>query len=327
MSRRSKEIVRATAEAAMIQSRFPTGNRSSFDIIGAVLELEIPLLFRPLKGLWGAAIAIEGGERGIMVTTQLDLHVQRFTLAHELGHILLGHRLSLDETVGFAGRNSPISLTVQEVAANTFASELLGAKAIILDSARRHHWTKAALHDPANIYQLSLRLGMSYQATCWSLVVAGVLLDNEASRLQAESVKTQKRTLAPSEMIVDSWADVWAITEADSGLFIEAGPNDLFAIRVQDNSSAGYLWRLVDIDEAAMIVSEGVASLDGGYGALTTRIVYLRFTSAGVHRLLFEHARPWNGATLGHIDISIDGHGKEVGGFPRRARRQALRLV
>lgn len=326
MSRRS-EILRAAAEAARILARFPSGERTSFDIVGAVMELDIPLLFRPLKGLWGAAIAIEGGEHGIMVTTQLGLHVQRFTLAHELGHVLLGHQLSLDETVGFAGRNSPISVPVQEAAANAFASELLGAKPLLLASARRHQWKRAALRDPANIYQLSLRLGISYQATCWSLVVPDVLTYAEAERLQAEPVKAQKRALAPSELIAHSWADVWAITQSDTGTFIEAGPDDLFAVHVQDNSSAGYLWRLVDVDETAEVVGERPASLDEGYGGAAIRIVYIRFSGPGVHRLVFEHIRPWSGTKLDQIEISIDGHGKEVVGFPRRARHRALRLA
>ena len=103
---RREEILRATTEAAKLIAEHPTGKRSSFDIIGVVTELGIPLLFRPLNNLLGAVVAFNGGVRGIMITTQRDLHVQRFTLAHELGHVLLGHTLSLDETIDLAGRNA-----------------------------------------------------------------------------------------------------------------------------------------------------------------------------------------------------------------------------
>ncbi|HEX9270710.1 MAG TPA: hypothetical protein VGA01_00710, partial [Candidatus Binatia bacterium] len=80
MANRREEILRATQEAIGVLNRFPVGSRTSFDIIRAVTELKIPLLFRPLKGLWGATITTETGARGVLVTTQRDLHVQRFTL-------------------------------------------------------------------------------------------------------------------------------------------------------------------------------------------------------------------------------------------------------
>ena len=140
---------------------------------------DIPLLFRPLDELWGAFITVNDEERGILVTTKLGLPAQRFTLAHELGHLLLGHRTSLDRAVGFAGRYGPASRPAQEAAADTFASELLAPKRLLIASARRHGWTggdlPGDLHRPATIYQLSLRLGISFQATCWALVAAGVL--------------------------------------------------------------------------------------------------------------------------------------------------------
>ncbi len=81
------EILRATGEAANVLAEFGVGNRTSFDIVGTVLALGIPLLFRPLNGLWGAAITVDEGHKGVIVTTKLGLQVQRFTLAHELGHL------------------------------------------------------------------------------------------------------------------------------------------------------------------------------------------------------------------------------------------------
>lgn len=326
MSRRS-EILRAASEAAIVASRFPTGNRTSFDIVGAVTELNIPVIFRPLKGLWGAAITVDSDTCGILVTTRLGLHVQRFTLAHELGHVLLGHQFSLDETIGFAGRNSPVSRPIQEHAADTFASELLGAKRLMLESAKRHHWTREALRLPENIYQLSLRLGMSFQATCWALTIPNVLTVSEASELQSESVKLRKRAIAPEDLITNSWADVWALTQADTGTHLEAGPDDLFAVHVQDHASAGYLWQVVDTGSDAEVVGERLLNPDQAYGDHSSRVIFLRFQNPGVHRLSFEHIRPWSGAKLGHIDIDIDGFGKEVGGFARRTRVEALRCA
>ena len=321
---RRNEILRAIRAAATVLAASATGTRTSFDIIGTVTRRNIPLLFRPLDKLWGAFITVNGEERGIIVTSRLGLPVQRFTLAHELGHLLLGHQSSLDETVGFAGRNGPASRSPQEAAADTFASELLAPKRLLIASAKRHGWTRDQLHQPDTIYQLALRLGISFQAACWALVTAGVLTCQEASRLQSTIVKDLKCALAPAGSITNSWADVWSLTEADSGTSLEAGPDDLFAVHVHDHASAGYVWRLVDANEEVEIIGERPPDLDHAYGARSTRVLYVRFKARGVHRLVFEHVRPWSRATLARIDIDVDGHGKERDGWARRARLDAL---
>ena len=325
MTRRD-EILRAISEAARVLADFPRGNRTSFDIVGAVTGMGIPLLFRPLDGLLGTVVAV-GRTPGIMITTKRDLHVQRFTLAHELGHILLGHQLSLDRKIEVKGRNAPTSRPDEEVAADTFASELLGPKQLVLASAKRHGWTKRKLHQPDNIYQLSLRLGISYKAACWALVTSSILIRPEANRLQVNPVKEQKRGLAGQDLITDPWADVWALTSADADTFLEAGPNDLFAVHVQDHASAGYLWQLVDTGSSAEVVGECQTNADHAYGEHSSRVIYVRFSNPGTHRLIFEHIRPWSGTSLAHINIDIDGYGKELNGFARRTKHRALALV
>lgn len=318
------EILRAVKEAATVFAESPSGARTSFDVIGAVAERNIPLLFRPLDKLWGAFITVNDEERGIIVTTRLGLPAQRFTIAHELGHLLLGHRTSLDKVVEFTGRNAPVSRSPEEAAADTFASELLAPKSLLLASAQRHGWTKSKLHQPEYIYQLSLRLGISYQAACWALVTSKVLTRPEAVRLQDTTVKDLKRALAPAALITNSWADVWALTAADNETFLEAGSDDLFAVHVQDHASAGYVWRLVDTSTDVELVDEQSPDLPCAYGATSARVLYVRFRVAGVHHLVFEHVRPWSRATLARIEIDIDGHGKERKGWARRTRIDAL---
>lgn len=324
---RRHEILRAVREAATVLAASPTGTRTSFDVIGAVAERNIPLLFRPLDKLWGAFITVNDEERGIIVTTRLGLPVQRFTVAHELGHLLLGHRMSFDETIEFAGRNAPESRPTQEAAADTFASELLAPKRLLRASARRHGWTREKLHQPGHIYQLSLRLGISYQAACWALATCRILTRRDAATLQATSVKDLKRALAPARLITNSWADVWSLTSADSETFLEAGSDDLFAVHVQDHASAGYVWRLVDARADAEVVAEGAPDLEHAYGGRSARVLYVRFTEPGVHHLVFEHLRPWSRATLARIEIDIDGHGKEREGWARRTKMDALGQV
>src|SRR4051812_38254689 len=99
------------------------GDLSRIDVFRAATRLGAVLLFRPLNGLLGAymgrpVVPIPG----IIVSTQRDLHVQRFTAAHEIGHYYLGHSPSLDEQVGlWRGESNDL----QEVAADAFASEFM----------------------------------------------------------------------------------------------------------------------------------------------------------------------------------------------------------
>lgn len=330
MNRRD-EIVRAVARASEVHERFApirasAPARTSFDVVGAVVSLGIPLLFRPLAGLWGAALLVDRDLRGILVTTMRDLHVQRFTLAHELGHLLLDHRTSLDRTVGFAGRHGADSIPTQEIAADTFASELLAPKQFVARAAQRNGWTRAALADPLNVYQLALRLGMSFQAMCWALATHGVLTRNQAEWMQGRTLRDLKRAIAPAALITNSWADVWRLAQTDTGTLIEAGPDDLFAVQVHDEAGAGYLWRLVDAAPSVQVVGESEMAIvdDGSYGGPTTRTVYLRVDSPGRHQLMFEHARPWSGATIETITIGVENYGKEAGGWPRLLRDAAV---
>ncbi|MDE0658065.1 MAG: ImmA/IrrE family metallo-endopeptidase [Gammaproteobacteria bacterium] len=322
MSKRD-EILRATAEAARILANYPAGRRTSFDIIGFVTDQGIPLLFRPLDQLWGAYVRL-GTRRGILVTTKLGLAIQRFTLAHELGHHVLGHGSSMDLTLGFQGRINNGHRAAAEAAADTFAAELLASKHLMLNSAKRKGWNREALHDPNNIYQLALRLGISYEAACWGLVASDVVTRRTAETLLDKPVKECKLALAPSDLISNSWADVWKLDRADSSTHIEAAPDDLFAVHVQDHASAGYLWRVVDASPHAEIVAERGVDVKDVYGLPTSRVIFVRFRSGGCHQLLFEHTRPWNETTVDRIEIEIDGHGKEQEGLARRAKISSL---
>jgi len=321
---RREQILEATQQAARVRNRFPVGSRTSFDIIRAVTELGIPLVFRPLEGLWGATVTVETGIRGVLVTTKLSLHVQRFTLTHELGHILLDHKISLDKTVDFLGRFARESRPPEEVGADTFASELLAPRSLMLAAAKRHQWTRAAFADPRNIYQLSLRLGISFQATCWALASQKVLSEQRARSLQEISLKDFKLATAPNDFLNNPWADVWNLTEADTGSFLEAGPDDVFAVQLLDNASAGFLWELISSGPHGRVLGEHISDLGSVYGEPSSRVVFLQFSAPGIHRLEFEHRRPWNKQKIAHIDISIDNCGKESGGLPRRARESAL---
>jgi IrrE N-terminal-like domain len=138
---------------------------SSIDVFASIVKLNIPLMFRPLDGLLGTFLPKPAP--GIMVTTERSLAIQRFTGAHELGHCYMGHEFSLDDKSILA--RSPFgsrSYDPREAAADAFATSFLVPKWLLQIHAARHGWNGRSMHDPLTVYQLSLRLGTSFDAAC-----------------------------------------------------------------------------------------------------------------------------------------------------------------
>jgi Zn-dependent peptidase ImmA (M78 family)/predicted secreted protein len=319
-------MLEAAAVASKLHMTYPLGNRTSFDIMSVVQDLQIPVLFRPLKGLLGAALTVGTETRGILITTNRDAQVQRFTLAHELGHVLFDHNQSFDgeEDVGFAGRSQTINKPIEEFLVDSFASELLCGKGLIRRCSIRQGWTLAALSSPSVVYQLSLRLGISYQAACWGLAYQSIITPHKAAELAARRLLDLKHQVAPRVYLTNSWANAWSLSVRDHGTQVEAGPDDVFVLNLNENSSAGYLWELQEPDSNIEILSEKNIDVSDLYGAPSPRSVLFRFPCAGAHRLTFIHQRPWSGDQIGHVDINVDNVGKEQPGWPRRIREAAL---
>ena len=90
-------ILEGTKAAQRLHARLGTrkaveaGALSHVDVFGAADKLGAVLLFRRLNGLLGVYFAEPlSPVPGIMVSTERDLHVQRFTAAHEIGPSILG---------------------------------------------------------------------------------------------------------------------------------------------------------------------------------------------------------------------------------------------
>src|SRR5258706_4864717 len=119
-----------------MRERLKAGDRP-VDVLQTIGDLGLPILFRPLKSLLGAYVPA-ASTAGILITTERDLHIQRFTAAHELGHHILKHKaLSLDADVGFVARGEKQGYDSQELEADSFAAEFLLPKWLIVAQARR----------------------------------------------------------------------------------------------------------------------------------------------------------------------------------------------
>ncbi|MFM0389645.1 ImmA/IrrE family metallo-endopeptidase [Paraburkholderia dipogonis] len=233
-------IARATElhHALGIRDRLMDGSRP-MDVFAAIKAFKITVLFRPLEGLLGAYVPTPNSA-GMLVTTQRDHHVQRFTAAHELGHHVLEHRtVSLDINIGYVGRGERTGHDHQELEADSFAAEFLLPKWLIVAHARRQGWGSAELKRPDVIYQLSLRLAASYSATCWALASANILTQAEARTLAARPPKKSKQQ-AMSDVVPTSWhSDVWLLSDRDRGAQLVGSPEDFLVLNLQEHLAGG----------------------------------------------------------------------------------------
>ena len=115
------------------------------DVFGAIAKLGATLMFRRLDKLLGAYVPAE--ESGILITTERTLPVQRFTGAHELGHLYMKHEPSFDDE-GILGR-APFAassrLGRQEREADAFASMFLAPMWLLALIVQRQKWTAESL--------------------------------------------------------------------------------------------------------------------------------------------------------------------------------------
>jgi Zn-dependent peptidase ImmA (M78 family)/predicted secreted protein len=294
----------------------------AIDVFGALLVLEAALIFRPLDGLLG--FCIRWADRpGVVISTQRSLRVQRFTGAHELGHVYLGHTESLDGEE-ILSRDGPTD--EREIAANSFASAFLLPKWLLQMQARRQGWDRTSMRDPQTVYQLALRVGASYGATCVALETHNIIDGPTSKELMNTLPRTIKAGLLAGLSIENYFPDVWLLTERDEGLALEGQPDDLFILRLTEKAGAGYLWNTTDLVNSGFAILRDQREIPSPHevvGGPVTRALTARRSDPAQGHFALELKRPWQkeGAAIASLHLAYDLYGKEIG-MPRAIRRQ-----
>lgn len=265
------------------------------DVFSCISELGIPVLCRPLKGLLGAYIRA-GGSDGILVTSERRPHIQRYTAAHELGHYWLKHSQSFDtETDIRLARMGAAQVALQEIEAEAFASELLLPKQLLVSVLRRKKWSKSDVKKPENIYQLSLRVGASYEATWRALEEHKILSRSDTHIFESTPPRQLKKALLSGIQLQHSWADVYHLDETDSGTSLIASPEDTILIDLEEHVGSGYVW--TDVAKSLLPIQKlGDQRTDiansQAIGSPKRRQQF--FIGEGEVELRLEEKRPWD---------------------------------
>ncbi len=297
------------------------------DVFAAVQILDLPLLLRPLQGLLGAYLSEP--TPGVLITTQRPMSIQRFTAAHELGHFSLKHQPSLDDESML--RRMPMqsqpSGDLQEVEADAFAVEFMMPRWLIAWHAARQGWTVSDFRRPNVVYQLALRIGASYEATCWTLVRHHFIQQLQSQELLQTQPRALKVTLLEAYRPHDYRGDVWLLTERDAGTRIDGSRDDLFVLRLEEHSGGGYLWDIDQLKASGFaVVRDDLEAIDGdGVGGPVIRRVTARPPDTYRGRLVLDERRPWDpDPPLSSLAVEVDLTGPEEEGLSRAERRILL---
>lgn len=334
MARSYAEAVRnGTAAASRLQRRLDLQGRlevelGSIDVFAVIAELDVPLMLRPLKGLLGAFLNIPSP--GILVTTERPLSIQRFTAAHELGHCLMAHQPSLDDEDQILRRaptQSDARNGYQETEADAFAVALMMPRWLILAHCARQAWKVDDLRHPKVVYQLSVRLGASFEATVRTLERYSLVDATTRTDLLQVRPKALKAALLEDFVPPSYRGDVWLLTEKDQGGRIEGSRGDLFVLKLPELGSAGYLWDFDTLAQSGFSIMRDtrLAQTPDGVGDPNVRRVLAAPDDDARGLLHLEQRRPWLAdAPLSVLTLPFDLTGPEQSGLSRAERRQLL---
>ena len=133
--------------------------------------------YQPFQGELSGVAHREKGREGIIGVNSLHAKTrQRFTIAHEIGHLVMheSEDLHVDERfpIGFRNELSGLAVSPSEIEANQFAAELLMPLAWIAEDVRTLH---IDFESEAAIVTLAKRYDVSVQAMTIRLSSLGIL--------------------------------------------------------------------------------------------------------------------------------------------------------
>jgi len=301
MAELRKAILTGTYEASRVHDELRTRDRweanpGRIDVFAAIDYFRLPLMFRPMEGLLGAYLVDPAP--GVLVNIRRPVSVRRYTAAHELGHFRLQHRPSLDgedliARTPFAARTG---YDEREAEADAFAIAFLLPPWFVLGQMQRHGWKAADMRQPVNVYQLGLRAGVSYEATCYALKNYRVITTATCHELVEITLKTVKQKLVP-EYAPPNWhLDVWQLNQRDNGSFVEAAPGDVVDVSLFEHSGGGYLWDVGGVSKSDLeLVADRREHLqaEGAVGGHVVRRITAKAKTPGFGSVQLVERRPW----------------------------------
>jgi len=233
----SLRIARLASEvlkAAAVEKRSQDGY-TRVDPVAIAETQGISVMLQPMDRLLGAFLAED--DVGILLNSQRPSGMVHMTCAHELGHYFLEHGTTLDDQLDYdTGAGD------KELEADQFAYSLMVPQWLFTTVMKGQGWGLPSLQDAGIVYQLSLRMGVSYAAMVWSLARMKRIPHAQASMLAKMQLAQIKQSLSPPGTKLSRFQDVWLLRPRDKDFILEPRTHDLLMIDLPAHTGSGYLW-------------------------------------------------------------------------------------
>jgi Zn-dependent peptidase ImmA (M78 family) len=316
-----KAILTGTYEAARTHEALRSRERwerdgGRIDVFGAIDHFGLPLMFQPMEGMLGAYLVKPSA--GVLINTRRPLAVRRYTAAHELGHYRLKHEPSIDgeDMISRTPFVDRLGYDEREAEADAFAIAFLLPVWFVSGQMKRQGWRPSDMNEATTVYQMALRAGTSYEATCYALKNHRVIDAATCSQLVEIKPKAIKQSLVPGYQPTTWHLDVWHLGPGDDGLFVEVSPGDVVDISLVEHSGGGYLWDVAGLTKSDFeLVSDQRERHDtqDSVGSHVTRRLLARAKAAGVGSVQFVERRPWERGVAPRASYQIAYDISEVG--------------
>lgn len=235
---------RALQAAAELLDELDVDQEQPVDVFDAIERLGMWLVFQPLKSLLGAVIP--QGPGGVMITTEREPAIQRYTAAHEIGHWRLDHNPTAFDTE--TDVLNP-GASERERLAQWFAAYFLMPPPLVHAVVDRYRSAGEAI-SPATAYMIARDMRVSYEAALHQMANVEILSEREREDLLATPRLTAIRQAAHGHRPQDGRADVWLLDDRSlehPSEQVDMVVNDEIVIALPENRTTGYRW----LDEAA----------------------------------------------------------------------------
>jgi len=313
------QLVTAASGAALLAHRVHHVDcQRRIDVFDVLRTAASEVFFRPLKKVCGAYLPTDGPAPAVLINSNMPLSRQRYTAAHEFGHLFLGHSVvSLDKVVGMTDwEGNEVTFeerknwTDEENIAETFAAFFLMPTGLVEASLRE---LRASEITPETAYLLSLKMGTSYLATVNHLQTLKKLGYSQAAAFRKIQPKTIKSGVSAH---VASRHDVWILDEHWNGQPIYAAVEDTIVVRLSETPTSGYTWVWHKDPESLRVLQDGFADepTEEIGGSRVRELVMEVSSDAHAERIDLERRQPWDNDGKPSAQFSVDL-------FPQQMRR------
>ena len=148
------------------------------DIETLAVQAGAVLSYEPFEGELSGVLVKENDRIVIGVNSTDPKNRQRFTIAHELGHLLLQHpgEIFVDHVISRRDKKSSLAIDWQEIEANKFAAELLMPEDLLLEKAQFIQENNNGITAIALLTQLAKDFQVSAQAMEIRLTNLGIFM-------------------------------------------------------------------------------------------------------------------------------------------------------